>query len=140
MRAVPKNISAGLSFFLLLVSMVFFAGSVAYSDGPPQVATLNELITRFDGTSCKECHEEIYAQWEKSHHARPLMGLDDQIFMASYLKRGPLSVKPEEKTTRKNFPYFKCHLISSQLTPCLPSFRVRITRAIFCSFWFKVWQ
>lgn len=38
------------------------------------------------------------------------MGLDDQIFMTSYLKQGPLAIKPGEKATRKNFPCFKCHL------------------------------
>ena len=99
LKAVPKNISAGLNFFLLLVALVFFAGSVAYSDGLPQVATLNELISKFDGSSCKECHEQIYNQWEKSHHARPLMGLDDQIFMTGYLKYGPLALKPGEMAT-----------------------------------------
>jgi hypothetical protein len=110
LRAVSKQVACGLSFCLLLVAPVLFADSVAHSDDPSQVSTLKELITRFDVSSCKECHEQIYTQWEKSHHARPLMGLDDQIFMTSYLKRGPLAVKPGEKATRKNFPCFKCHL------------------------------
>ena len=44
-----------------------------------QVSSLDELIKMFDSSSCKECHEKIYEQWEKSHHARPLMGLDDWI-------------------------------------------------------------
>lgn len=109
-RAVSKQVACGLSFCLLLAMLVLLADSVAHSDAPSQVTTLKELITRFDVSSCRECHEQIYTQWEKSHHARPLMGLDDQIFMTSYLKRGPLSVKPGEKATRKNFPCFKCHL------------------------------
>ena len=74
-----------------------------------QVSSLGELVTMFDSSSCKECHEQIYTQWEKSHHARPLMGLNDQIFIAGYLKKGPLAVKPGERATKSNFPCFKCH-------------------------------
>ena len=99
LRAAFKHVTCGLSFFLLLISPVLFAGGIACGDGPPQVTTMKELITRSDGTSCKECHEEIYTQWEKSHHARPLMGLDDQIFMTGYLKYGPLALKPGEMAT-----------------------------------------
>ncbi len=116
LKAIPRNLTCGLSSFLLLAALMLFAGSVAHSEAPPQVTSLNELIARFDGSSCKECHEQIYSQWEKSHHARPLMGLDDQIFMTGYLKRGPLAVKPGEKATRKNFPCFKCHLPQIEYT------------------------
>ena len=111
LRAVPRNMTCRSEpLFSCWSHWCFFQGASLTAMAPPQVSTLNELITRFDGSSCKECHEQIYTQWEKSHHARPLMGLDDQIFMTGYLKRGPLAVKPGEKATRKNFPCFKCHL------------------------------
>jgi hypothetical protein len=93
-----------------IIFFLFFDGVTARCDSTEKVSTLNELITLFDSSSCKECHEKIYEQWEKSHHARPLMGLDDEIFMTKYLKNGVLAVKPGEKGTKRNFPCFKCHL------------------------------
>ncbi len=33
-----------------------------------------ELAARYDSSSCKECHEEIYEEWENSLHARSLYG------------------------------------------------------------------
>jgi hypothetical protein len=37
------------------------------------------------------------------------MGLNDQVFITGYLKKGPLAVKPGLKATKENFPCFKCH-------------------------------
>ena len=101
------------SRWALSLSVIFsllFSCVTAHSDPIDQAATLSQLITLFDSSGCKECHEKIYEQWEKSHHARPLMGLDDEIFMTKYLKNGVLAVKPGEKGTKRNFPCFKCHL------------------------------
>lgn len=97
---------------VLYLSIVFllFSNSFVWGETTVQATTLDELIRMFDSSSCKECHEKIYEQWEKSHHARPLMGLDDWIFMAPYLKQGPLAVNPGVKATKANFPCFKCHL------------------------------
>ena len=103
-------INSRSAFALSIFFFLFFDGVTARCDSTEQVSTLNELITLFDSSSCKECHEKIYEQWEKSHHARPLMGLDDEIFMTKYLKNGVLAVKPGEKGTKRNFPCFKCHL------------------------------
>ena len=75
-----------------------------------EINSLKELIDRYDSTRCRECHAEIYAQWEKSHHARPLMGMDDWIFMSKYLDEGPLAVKSPQEATLANFPCAKCHL------------------------------
>lgn len=75
-----------------------------------EITSLKDLIARYNSESCKECHEEIYGQWEKSHHARPLMGIGDQIFLTRYLKEGPLAVKKGEKATRENLICVKCHL------------------------------
>ncbi|MGA8017681.1 MAG: multiheme c-type cytochrome ExtKL, partial [Desulfobacterales bacterium] len=35
--------------------------------------TIDELSAMLDSSRCAECHDVIYAQWEKSQHARPLM-------------------------------------------------------------------
>ena len=70
-----------------------------------KVDSLKQLIEIYDPTDCRECHEEIYDQWQNSHHARSISG----IFMERYLKIGPLSVKDPADATKKNFPCFKCH-------------------------------
>ena len=101
---------AGCAVCLLTVVFLLFSGAIVRGETPAQASTLDELIKMFDSSSCKECHEKIYEQWERSHHARPLMGLDDWIFMAPYLKGGPLAIKRGEKATKANFPCFKCHL------------------------------
>ena len=103
-------INSRWAFSLSVIFFLVFSCVTAHSDPIDQAATLSQLIALFDSSSCKECHEKIYEQWEKSHHARPLMGLDDEIFMTKYLKNGVLAVKPGEKGTKRNFPCFKCHL------------------------------
>lgn len=104
LKSKPKWI-VGPMVTLFLV----FATTLVRGETPTQATTLDELIGMFDSSSCKECHEKIYEQWDRSHHARPLMGMDNWIFMAPYLKGGPLAVKPGEKATKANFPCFKCH-------------------------------
>jgi len=39
-----------------------------------EVQTLDELVQLYDASSCKECHQEVHAQWEQSLHAKPLIG------------------------------------------------------------------
>jgi hypothetical protein len=108
---IVKSHRATVMLILLGITLVLFLDNTALAKGESevQVNSLAELLKMLDSSSCKECHEKIYEQWEKSHHARPLMGLNDQIFITGYLKRGPLAVKPGERATRANFPCFKCH-------------------------------
>jgi hypothetical protein len=79
-------------------------------DTTTAIASLASLIERYDSSSCRECHQEIYTQWEKSHHSRPLMALSDRILMAAYLKEGELAIGPSGKATKANLPCAKCHL------------------------------
>ncbi len=78
--------------------------------------TIDELAKMFDSSGCKSCHSEIYAQWEKSHHARPLMGVKGGLMLTPLaLKKGEkgstaFSEDSPKKMTIKNFPCFKCHL------------------------------
>jgi hypothetical protein len=91
---------------LLAALWVFIFLPISICNGSDRkIETLNQLIQMYDPSSCKECHEEIYSQWESSHHARSIMG----IFMDRYLKKGILSVKGPGEATAKNFPCFKCH-------------------------------
>ena len=104
-----NNATFSLIISVMVLALFLDNQAVAKDKSETQVNSLAELVKMFDSSSCKECHEKIYEQWEKSHHARPLMGLNDQIFIAGYLKKGPLAVKPGEKASKKNFPCFKCH-------------------------------
>ncbi len=100
-------------FYLVLLTIltVLLVPLYLFGEGKKgESSSLTELINHYDSARCKECHSEIYAQWEKSHHARPLMGLDDWIFMSKYLKEGPLAMKSPEEATLANFPCAKCHL------------------------------
>ncbi len=94
-----------------ILTVLFLLSSSAHvlSETPTGASTLDELVKMFDSSSCKECHEKIYEQWEKSHHARPLMGIDDELFLKSYIKRSPASQKPGHQVMKRDFPCFKCH-------------------------------
>lgn len=89
---------------VIITIILIFTSPCNASD--QKVDSLKKLIDLYDPTGCRECHEEIYTQWQNSHHARSITG----IFMERYLKKGPLSVKSPEDATKKNFPCFKCHL------------------------------
>jgi len=93
----------GLCCLAFLSVVTFMNAPLRASDNEAQ--SLKELLTRYDTSRCRECHEEIYVQWEKSHHARSIM----DIYMDGYLKKGVLAVKSPNEATRKNFPCFKCH-------------------------------
>jgi len=94
-----------LTFKGVVITIILVFTTICYgSDQKPE--TLKQLIDMYDPAGCQECHEEIYAQWQNSHHARSITG----IFMERYLKKGPLSVKRPGEATQNNFPCFKCHL------------------------------
>lgn len=56
---------------MLLAGLLFASGGhCSGTKGDAGLAkNLDELIARYDSTSCKECHEEIYDQWANSLHA-----------------------------------------------------------------------
>ena len=89
----------------------------------------------YDSSNCKSCHAEIYAQWEKSHHARPLMGVKGGLMLTPLaLKKGEkgstaFSEDDPKKMTIKNFPCFKCHLPQA-ITSAEDSVAVELTEAL----------
>jgi hypothetical protein len=95
----------GFSMIVLLLSCGITGSSVA-----KQATTVDELIAMFDSSGCKECHKKIYEQWAKSHHARPLIGMDDMMLLTQYLKRVNRPDKPADQFIKRDFPCFKCHL------------------------------
>jgi len=101
--------------FLKLVLIVLVI-AVPLSAFAQKAKTIDELAKMFDASRCKGCHGDIYAQWEKSHHARPLMGVKGGLMLTPLaLKKGEkgstaFSEDDPTKMTIKNFPCFKCHL------------------------------
>ena len=93
--------------------------------------TIDELAKMYDSSSCKQCHEEIYKQWENSHHARPLMGVKGGLMLTPLAMKGATAFSPDDpkKTTVKNFPWFKCHLPQA-LTHAEDSVAVELTEAL----------
>jgi cytochrome c553 len=61
-----KRIGTALAFLALAALPAGVQGK--------EVETLAELIEQYDASSCRECHQEIYDQWEQSLHAKPLLG------------------------------------------------------------------
>ncbi|MBW1678494.1 MAG: hypothetical protein JRJ79_18360 [Deltaproteobacteria bacterium] len=43
--------------------------------GKNKAKTIDELAARYDVSSCKECHEEIYEEWEESAHSKSIFGI-----------------------------------------------------------------
>jgi len=72
--------------------------------------TIDELAARYDSSKCKPCHAEIYGQWEKSHHARPFMGVADGLMLIPVVRSSAFALKDPKQATLKTFPCFKCHL------------------------------
>jgi len=94
--------------FLMIVALGVFV-LPAYAQ---KAKTIDELAKMFDSSRCKTCHKEIYEEWEKSHHARSLMGVKGGLMMAPLAQKGATVFSPDDpkKATIKNFPCFKCHL------------------------------
>jgi nitrate/TMAO reductase-like tetraheme cytochrome c subunit len=95
---------------VLLVVVLVLALPLAAS--AKKAKTIDELAKMYDSTGCKKCHAEIYAQWEKSHHARSLMGVGGGMFLTPLAMKGktPFSPDSPKKATLDTFPCFKCHL------------------------------
>jgi hypothetical protein len=58
-----------LLFLIIAIAIIGVSPAMA-----KEIKTLNDLIKAYDPSSCKECHKKIYEDWEKSLHARPLLG------------------------------------------------------------------
>ncbi len=102
---------------IALVMAVFFAGTVP-ARGAEKAKTVDELAKMYDVRSCKTCHAKIYEEWEKSMHARSLIGTGRTIggfkgmitagLMGAFTKAG---VKEIKDVKAEHFAQcFVCHL------------------------------
>ncbi|MEK6700363.1 MAG: multiheme c-type cytochrome ExtKL [Nitrospirota bacterium] len=57
-----------------LILIALFVAIPLLSYGAEKARTVDELAKMYDVSSCKKCHKEIFEEWEKSIHARSLIG------------------------------------------------------------------
>lgn len=94
---MKRKFIAGFAFLALTA----LATTSAYCDGGPKpeplpkAKTIKELAERYDSSSCMDCHEEIYDEWENSLHSHSLLGSP---------RTAPTIITAIEKGL-KNFPY-----------------------------------
>ena len=104
---------------------------LAQAPGPKKAKTIDELAAMFDSSRCKDCHAEIYGQWEKSHHARPFMGVAGGLMLIPVVKTGDaFKLKSPKEATLGTFPCFKCHLPQA-VTYAEDSVAVELAEALF---------
>lgn len=106
----PLTTDKVLSICLIMSALVVCTCATGYGEAPIKVSTVDGLIELYDSASCKECHEKIYGQWEKSHHARSLMGINDEPLLAALMKRLGKKGLTLEQVVTKDLPCFTCHL------------------------------
>ena len=122
-----------MKYFTLVLALVFLTMPLTAS--AEKAKTIDELAKMYDSSNCKSCHAEIYAQWEKSHHARPLMGVKGGLMLTPLaLKKGEkgataFSEDDPKKMKISNFPCFKCHLPQA-ITSAEDSVAVELTEAL----------
>ena len=120
------------SIALLLLIAAPLAASGQAAPKAKKAKTIDELATMFDSSSCKKCHAEIYAQWEKSHHARPFMGVGGGLMLIPVVRASAFQVKEPKEATLATFPCFKCHLPQA-VTSAEDSVAVELTQALFAA-------
>jgi hypothetical protein len=117
------------------VMLAVFFIVVPLTANAQKAKTIDELAKMYDSSGCKGCHAEIYAQWEKSHHARPLMGVKGGLMLSPLaMKKGEkgstaFSEDDPKKMTIKNYPCFKCHLPQAVIS-AEDSVAVELTEAL----------
>ncbi len=110
-----SNTITGSVAVLFTIVFLLIMGSSLHGEVLTKASTLDELIKMFDSSSCKGCHEKIYEQWEKSHHARPLIGMDDMMLLTQYLKRVDRPDKPAEKAIKQGLSVLQVSLPSDKI-------------------------
>jgi hypothetical protein len=109
-------------FKLLIVGLlVLVPAMVLGAQGDVKKAkTIDELAKMYDSSSCKDCHAEVYAEWDKSLHARSIFGPAEvgrtaatfKTTIENGLKDWPASgvKKPEDVGVKHLMICAKCHL------------------------------
>ncbi|MBF0606785.1 MAG: multiheme c-type cytochrome ExtKL [Candidatus Magnetobacterium sp. LHC-1] len=112
MRTLKLFVLLTLALGLLVPSIVMARAD----DTGKEVKTVKELIAMYDSTRCKQCHEQIYKDWEKSLHSKPLIGPFSKTLgtLIDYMKQRDGELKKSHEITKsiKDYmmPCFICHI------------------------------
>jgi len=103
---------------------------------PKKAASVDELAKKYDSSSCKACHEDIYKEWEKSLHARPMFGTGRTAATIKTTVTNGLTTwkysgvkKPEDVTVKHLMICAKCHL--PQLSEATDDVAKEIVKNVF---------
>jgi nitrate/TMAO reductase-like tetraheme cytochrome c subunit len=103
---------------VLMLSLLLFTIVLPVAAFAQKANTVGELVSMYDVNSCRECHSEIYDEWETSLHARslvgtgPTMGALKGYVGSALMKKFPgAGVKDVKDIKVEHFTAcFKCHL------------------------------
>ena len=118
-QSFGKTARISVSWFasaMVLILAILFLPAIVVAE--QKARTVDELAKMYDVSSCKQCHSTIYEEWEKSLHARSLIGTGRTVggfigmiragLMGVYAKAGVKDVK-DVKVQHLEW-CFKCHL------------------------------
>lgn len=105
--------------------------------GAEKAKSIDELAARYDVSSCKDCHEEIYEEWEKSAHSKSIFGLGGRTAatIGTTITKGLMTwpysgvKKPEDAKVKHLMLCAKCHL--PQLNEATDDVAKEIVKAVF---------
>jgi hypothetical protein len=60
--------------FIAMACALLITGINAQAAEAKKATSIDELAKMYDSTGCKQCHEEIYNDWQKSIHSRSIFG------------------------------------------------------------------
>jgi hypothetical protein len=122
--------------FLGLSALILCQDANADPEGE-KAKTIDELAARYDVSSCKECHAEIYAQWEVSAHSKSFFGVGARTAatIGTSITKGlmvwPYSgvKRPEDVKVKHLMLCAKCHL--PQLEEATDDVAQEVVKAVF---------
>lgn len=123
---------------ICLVLPLILLGQEGNADpGKKKAKNIDELAARYDSSSCMECHEEIYEEWEASAHSKSIWGLKGRtaLTFGTAVTKGLMTwpysgvKKPEDVKVKHLMLCAKCHL--PQLEEAEDSVAKEIIEAVF---------
>jgi hypothetical protein len=121
---------------LALPLMMLFNHTNAHA-GKKKAKSIDELAARYDSSSCRECHEEIYEEWEASAHSKSIWGLKGRtaLTFGTAVTKGLMTwpysgvKKPKDVKVKHLMLCAKCHL--PQLEEAEDKVAKEIIQAVF---------
>lgn len=111
------NVIKATLFAFIALPLILLANGIAPAAEAKKPKSIDELAALYDSSACKECHPDIYADWEKSIHSRSIFGTGrTAATIKTTVAVGLLGwqysgvKKPEDVTVKHLMVCAKCHL------------------------------